>query len=625
MPHPFVLVPGGQVSLPLYIFTFMITVSKLQARRTFITVVNLSSRSFRTSASSGHENRVVGTLPDTFESLGVDEFVVRGVKRAFPHINGPTIMQKEFIPAIMSGKDILLQDQTGTGKSLGLLLALLSKPRATRQEAPRYWKDRASRRVEVKEAITSILIVPHNDLALQFAHWVKSMRLTREPNSLVQTLLKDASENYEDQLSRIGKESPHILITTPKALDACWEKGKHLFTLDSVSTIVLEEADLLLRVPSNNTPKEVQKRWRKHPPVVRELLADVFRNRPKNGPVPKPLAVGKNAPLSKPVQLVLASATLRPAVRKFLFLETKWLSQEPGETLTLEGTRSMDPRRDPVRHYGLFVDVSGSIRNLKDEEDHVEDEPVLVDTAPNHETDDEVSDEESMEMDESDIMQSLDTNITPMGETLLWNGNRLASQLMDAIASIFAFEVPQYALLIIPSTVSAKRTVEDLRSLGIKAINLDDYVSKPAEALHHLGAHSSKVKSTSSRVQPNNEVQKHTAEADDGSHFDDPIMLVAIQTAVRGIDLPLISHVFIAGVPESDVEYLHLAGRVGRMGSGPAPKGGVKKVITFLPEPNLNPRTGNRKALELEKRPKKRLEALWNMIGIKPSYYGKAL
>jgi hypothetical protein len=64
--------------------------------------------------------------------------------------------------------------------------------------------------------------------------------------------------------------------------------------------------------------------------------------------------------------MVLVSATLRPAVRKFLFLETKWLSQEPGQTLQIDGTKEMDRRRDPVRHYGLFVDVTGSIRNLRD-------------------------------------------------------------------------------------------------------------------------------------------------------------------------------------------------------------------------------------------------------------------
>ena len=481
------------------------------------------------------------------------------------------------------------------------------------------------------------------------------MRLTRDPDLLVQTLLQDSSEDYEDQLIRIGRNPPHILITTPKALGACWSKGKHQLTLDAVSTIVLEEADILLRVPSNNTPIEVQRRWRKHPPVVRKLLADVFTLRPKNGPVRKVddlYQLERGKPVTHPtlvpnsVQLVLASATLRPAVRKFLFLETKWLNQQPGETLTIEGTRAMDQRRDPVRHYGLFVDVSGSIRNVRNGEETEQDDLPLPESISEVDSDGEpqADEVEGPDAGEEDVaMEDPGESISSTGETceycygivswrifihiglVLWNSNRLASQLLDAVVSVFVFNVPKYALLIIPSTVSAKRTVEDLRALGVKAINLDDYVGKPAKALHNIGVQGSNARSPNTLPRDPVEAEQQTAEHESESLVDDPIMLVAIQAAVRGIDLPSISHVFIAGVPESDVEYLHLAGRVGRMGAEAAPKGGTKEVITFLPEPNLNPRTGGRKALEREKLPKKRLEALWNMIGIKPNYYGKAL
>lgn len=94
----------------------MIRVSIIQTRKSLSTAVYFTSRSRRNLATVGDEKRDAVNLSDTFESLGVDEFVVHGLKRAFPHINAPTPMQKEFIPAIMSGKDILLQDRTGTGK-----------------------------------------------------------------------------------------------------------------------------------------------------------------------------------------------------------------------------------------------------------------------------------------------------------------------------------------------------------------------------------------------------------------------------------------------------------------------------------------------------------------------------
>jgi hypothetical protein len=187
---------------------------------------------------------------------------------------------------------------------------------------------------------------------------------------------------------------------------------------------------------------------------------------------------------------------------------------------------------------------------------------------------------------------------------------------------MFALDVPECALLIIPSNVSALRTVEDLGDLGVTAVNLDDYAAKPKETLHRLKTRSHK---------PTNAEEDLQGKEKDSTPFesremlaDNPIMLVAIQAAVRGIDLPLISHVFIAGVPESEVDYLHLAGRVGRMGAKSAPGTDVKKVITFLPEPNMNPLIGS-KALKAANEPRRRLERLWSMLEIKASMYAKAI
>lgn len=52
----------------------------------------------------------------TFEDIGVDSHVARGLRKGFPHVQTPTPTQEEFIPAILEGNDILLQDRTGTGK-----------------------------------------------------------------------------------------------------------------------------------------------------------------------------------------------------------------------------------------------------------------------------------------------------------------------------------------------------------------------------------------------------------------------------------------------------------------------------------------------------------------------------
>jgi len=94
----------------------MIRVSNLHARNTFSISSKLILRSLHNTVRPDDGQAEAANTPNTFEALGVDEYVVQGLKRAFPHITSPTHMQKEFIPAILSGKDILLQDRTGTGK-----------------------------------------------------------------------------------------------------------------------------------------------------------------------------------------------------------------------------------------------------------------------------------------------------------------------------------------------------------------------------------------------------------------------------------------------------------------------------------------------------------------------------
>jgi hypothetical protein len=52
----------------------------------------------------------------TFEDAGVRQPVVQALQAAFPNVRLPTESQCEFIPLILSGRDVLLKDATGTGK-----------------------------------------------------------------------------------------------------------------------------------------------------------------------------------------------------------------------------------------------------------------------------------------------------------------------------------------------------------------------------------------------------------------------------------------------------------------------------------------------------------------------------
>lgn len=56
------------------------------------------------------------TVDFSFKRLGVPASVAATLRAAFPEIQSPTKTQSELIPAIISGKDVLLRDRTGTGK-----------------------------------------------------------------------------------------------------------------------------------------------------------------------------------------------------------------------------------------------------------------------------------------------------------------------------------------------------------------------------------------------------------------------------------------------------------------------------------------------------------------------------
>lgn len=46
-------------------------------------------------------------------------------------------------------------------------------------------------------------------------------------------------------------------------------------------------------------------------------------------------------------------------------------------------------------------------------------------------------------------------------------------------------------------------------------------------------------------------------------------LLIATPQAARGLDLPAVSHVYNLGPADTPTEYLHRAGRAGRIGSPP--------------------------------------------------------
>ncbi len=157
------------------------------------------------------------------------DFTALGIRREIGAIlaeNGitkPTEIQVQAIPAIMSGKDVVGQSQTGTGKTLAFILPILEK-------------------IEISKPIVQALIItPTRELALQ---------ITREVAKLadqlgIQVLSVYGGQDVDRQIKKL-KGGAQIVIGTPGRLMD--HLRRETIKLENVTKLVLDEADQMLHM-----------------------------------------------------------------------------------------------------------------------------------------------------------------------------------------------------------------------------------------------------------------------------------------------------------------------------------------------------------------------------------------
>lgn len=157
-----------------------------------------------------------------FSDLQLDPRVLKAVEEA--GYESPTPIQEGAIPPALNGQDVLGIAQTGTGKTAGFVLpmiSLLAKGRA-RARMPR-----------------SLVLAPTRELAAQVAEnfdtYTKHLKLTKA------LLIGGVSFKEQDQLIDRGVD---VLIATPGRLLDHFERGKLLLT--GVQIMVVDEADRML-------------------------------------------------------------------------------------------------------------------------------------------------------------------------------------------------------------------------------------------------------------------------------------------------------------------------------------------------------------------------------------------
>ncbi|KAI0080287.1 P-loop containing nucleoside triphosphate hydrolase protein [Panus rudis PR-1116 ss-1] len=496
------------------------------------------------------------STPQSFDQLGLNKALVGALKTAFPHIKKPTWSQAQFIPAVLKGTDVFLKNDTGTGKTFGLVLALLSKARRYHWEKP----PNANQPIQ-KVMPSSLIITPHRELALQCLHWIRCIHQVnpgREPlSSVVQALVRGADNPLEQQLENLRRHTPHIAIATPQALLEILKEDPLALPVRGLSTVVVDEIDELVTYIPPNTDKYTQmsllRRERRHPNVTRQILNYIYGVQPvtlipnnKTGTVTRPHG------FSRP-QFVATSATLNAHFRRWLVVESGWVTERDDKVVIVSGSSNADyktilegnpPSR--VHHSAIIVSKDGGIRNVAGAQ------PLEDPTSE--------AEAEGMDVEKIPLGEEESSNVT-IPEEIPETPSPFNHYALEAIATAFALEVPRVALLVLPPNAPVKRAVYELRKLGVNAQALD--VAEQERGQAYL-------------LQGNQQTEEN------------PTLLVCTLASVRGLDLPDLTHVFRLGLYDdrSTSTYLHVAGRVGRFGK-------EGKVITVI-EPRTKIKDGKK-------------------------------
>ncbi|WP_127477306.1 DEAD/DEAH box helicase [Sulfurivermis fontis] len=163
----------------------------------------------------------------SFSTLGLSEAIVRAVtERGYSE---PTPIQKQAIPAVLSGGDLLAGAQTGTGKTAGFVLPILqrltdSPPKSQPRGFP---------------PVRALILTPTRELAAQVEesvrHYGKYQKLT--------SMVMFGGVGINPQIDKLKKRVDILVATPGRLLDHVQQRT---VDLSHIEILVLDEADRML-------------------------------------------------------------------------------------------------------------------------------------------------------------------------------------------------------------------------------------------------------------------------------------------------------------------------------------------------------------------------------------------
>jgi ATP-dependent RNA helicase DeaD len=160
--------------------------------------------------------------PDGFHAMSLNSSVLAALDRV--GYKKPTPIQAALIPRALTGRDVIGQAQTGTGKTAAFLVPFLNQWRDSNEPGPQ-----------------ALVLAPTRELVVQVAE--ECMRLT--PHKRCRAVSIIGGERFGGQLVEM-KKGVNLVIGTPgRVID---HLGRGTLQLGRVRYVVLDEADRMLDI-----------------------------------------------------------------------------------------------------------------------------------------------------------------------------------------------------------------------------------------------------------------------------------------------------------------------------------------------------------------------------------------
>lgn len=457
-------------------------------------------------ALDGSATTEQGTTPSFLElsSNGIPAWLLQNCEKL--GFTTPTLVQREALPTIFAGADVVLQAQTGSGKTLTYGLPVLSSIDPSRA------------------AIQAVIVVPSRELGLQVAAVMKQLA-TGAPQRIMIMPLVEGSKNRRQQLWATA-DPPHVIVGNPVALQRLVDMGR--LRLNAVSFVVLDEVDACLI--SSETRQELhrllsQKLSSSYSSAeLDDLQEDVASSGMQESLVYTDLARAqdKNVHLQYRVsrQTIMCSATI-PQRQHFAqtCFSNGWTESVPALIHVSEGLAPQQVQHehvecDPDRRFAcLRYLVLKEIRELRAARAQVGE------------------------------ASNAGAGAAASQEAVDWAGRAFKAMVFSDDKTPEGLDSLQAACT---SALAAagEDPHEDGRPAGVVA------VLTPSSSLDERGSAIKAFRDGATSI------------------------LVCSGIGARGLDVPDTTHVFMTSLPETASEYLHRAGRAGRLGS-------MGKVLTL--------------------------------------------